>query len=292
MKHRRGYVLITCLLLLAIGALIVASTSRMSVTIALESRRAEAALQQRWAMTSMVELASDHKSELLTEEKEGANGEKKVRQLAQRRWETRLSGLRIELLLSDENAKLNLNVLLANMSRNSTRSVIRELVGQALPNWQSFVELDLVPQRIDSDDRLSTWGQTFKPQSTVSRNEYADAVRLASQSMTLWTGRGAINIKTASDAVLEEVLELFLTASESKRFLEQRIDHPEASLAELLSGLDLSDRKRETAERFLTDASETHGIWIRSRSTEGDKTWFVVGEALSQGVTRTRVFEW
>ena len=289
MKNRNGYVLVTCLLMLAFCTLLLASISRASVSQAIAAREAEAALRTRWGLLSITEIGRAARSNLLPRRDTDDAGKEIRVPIPSRRWQIELSGQKFEAVIQDENAKINLNFWLANTNESSTGNMIRRHAAAELPSWQERLQLELAPGGTDGSGPLRSWGQVFRPQPVSARTEHADAVRLATGRLTLWTGRGAINIRTADEDVLLDCLRLVTGGREASTIVRRR---QEADINEILADLDVTDRKRDTLRRLLTDHCESYSLWLRCRSRSGDTTWFVVNESLGAGASRTRTFSW
>ena len=124
---RRGYVLVSTLLLLALAGLAMVSASRRALNRIMESRQAELELQQRWGTISLQATLLAGAETILTRAERNAR-----ESLVSHSLRLSLNGRAVRVLISDEQAKANVNTLLSRGALEGER-LLRE-VG-AGPAW-------------------------------------------------------------------------------------------------------------------------------------------------------------
>lgn len=270
-NHRRGYVLLLSLVLLALAAAALAGVARASLQRSLAAARAQEDLQRNWAMLSCRRAVLPQAEAILARAAEGLRGSPPVRTVKQT---LELGGQRVELTVSDEQAKVNLNALLARRDAPEVERAVRELL--TLSPLAARVRLQ--PIELDGTDSgaaggdlpmapLGSWAQVFvdpRPEELLTAEFSLE--QSPADAMTLWPTRAELarlNFRRADLQGLRLVCAPLLDAHQSAELIRQRDLRPSAGLPELLAPLGLSNEALLELERRLTTGSTCHSLWIR-----------------------------
>lgn len=311
-RRDKGFALLIALALVLIAGVVLAGVARRSAAEAIEATESVERLQRLWAVRSCRETLSGRVEALLDRAERGPVGSNRADTYAnpptpRLHVKCRLAETDYELVLTDEQAKLNVNTLLADASRGEAESVVRRMLGDRLHGRRSVeLRLQALPVGGGSDDpsalmpRVGGYGQIFADASPGRLVGARDADGLIG-SITCW-GSGKVNIRRASDAVIRRACERELGAGVVGALLDVRRQDPYRGLDGLLAELDRVDEEtRKRADRLLTDRSTCHGLWVIARGPR--RSWYtmtVVEEALTAGsgdaqarrVTRRFDYEW
>ena len=227
-KHnRRGYVLVMTLGLLMLAATLLVTIGRAATARVLAAKTEQRELQQRWAQVSCRNAILPFAGDILTRQEALQN-----RPIPQFRVSIALGDQRYTLLVSDEQTKANVNLLLENSDRSRAESRIREaLSGSGLGNSillrpEPRVRAEVAPpvagqppQPAERPSWLSGYGQVFSdvgPARLVAGGSSAPITQL-----TCW-GSGAVNIMRVSEPALRLAATPALTNIESGRLIDAR----------------------------------------------------------------------
>jgi len=289
---QRGFALLMTLALVLIASCVLAGLARWSTAQALEARDAAEELRRRWAVTTC-RASLLARAELLLEDAERGEitGEDEPEEIVYRhkpvvtlRIDCELAGDRYVLLLTDEQAKWNVNHLMHRSSRAEAQTRLARFV---MENGGAATRVKLRPRVAleDSAQNLNSFGQVF---------ESADPAELlgddgnqgagVAMAVTCW-GNGLLNIRRADTEVVRQACEKVVGTAAVARLLEVRKRDPYRKLSEMLRQVDRLDAKeREQLERNLTDASACHGLWVIQVGPQ--RSWYTL--AIRQGAPRPR----
>ncbi len=284
--HRHhGYVLLLTLLVLALAATALAAVSRASVSRAAQSVRREEELQRRWATLSTRHTLLPQAERLL------GQAERSTRR-PQQQWTLRLdlAGHTYELVIADEQAKLNVNALLRERGAARAQRDVRDALRAAgSPLTPRFVGVSAaqpsLAARLDSPEAqspLDSFGQVFPGVAPEA---------LPSSLITCW-GDGSLNFRRASAVALTQYCAPQIDTLAMQRFLELRDGSPDAPLEVLLNRLQLPQSASEDLEERLTDASACHSIWISARTPQRSWYYFTVSDRSISEPQRIVSFTW
>jgi hypothetical protein len=142
-SNRPGYVLVVTLGLLVLSSTLLVTVGRVAVRHALAARKAEEQLQRRWATISCRNAVLPFAEQIL------ANAEiQQVRPVPVTQIRLRLGGQDVQLIVSDEQAKANVNALLevSSSDKSEVESRIRQsLSGTGLMSAVRLRPASLVP---------------------------------------------------------------------------------------------------------------------------------------------------
>ena len=307
-RRRRGYVLLVALGLLVLSATLLVSIGRAAVDHALRARRAEAELQRRWSVVSARVAVLAGADETLTRLEQEFH-----RPLPVYRTTVRLGDETLELVLSDEQAKANVNALIASAAgKSGAETRVREAVaGSGLTNAvlmrPSMLPTDRpggLPRSVDG------FGQIFDrvgPQQLAGLGEAAPV-----NVLTCW-GDGAINVMRASRGSLalaaggqinEVAIGRLIKARDAAyappeqarmSLSPQRTDQPVSRSGDAVTSL-LSRARIDAAARgrvAMTSRSTCHSLWVIATSPSGRRTHslFVLDASIA-GERQVRSFAW
>jgi cell division protein FtsL len=241
---RRGYILLLVLLLLAIIA--IAMTAACRAALAQSSRAADAQedLQRRWG-TLTLRVALLPKSESILS-----------RAALSRRLTISLGDQSFDVLISDEQAKLNVNVL------QSPERAVTQII-RALGRTDA---VRLAPRPTTSQPVFESFSQLF-PQSSP-----ADLCSLTT-ALTCF-GDGLLNIRRCSFDSLKYRCGNILNMNELRKLYESCRQGQAAG--EAMDQLTLSREKRDRLDAALTDQSTCHSLWIITHTATRSWYYFAV----------------
>ena len=318
----RGQVLLLTLLLLALVAVALAGVSRASLSRALVASDAESRLQHRWAVISC-QVTLLPRAEMILERTEESAGDPAV----STRLAVTLNDQVFELLVADEQAKVNINSIYVDHGRQNAEEVVKNLVRAS--NNMVKIELDPLPKTSSQDSApqlpsIGSLDQIFAQanvEDLIGTSEQPGAI----QDVTCW-GSGKLNFRRASTSALRQVCSGKLNRSQIEKLLDIRTeffqeslknhrvtenipfqndsnpDSPEPSevierssqieLSKALEQLGLTSSQLEELDELLTDKSTCHSIWIVTRDDLRRYHWLAVAEAVTEGQVSTYNFAW
>ena len=161
MNRRRGYILLTTLLLLALAATAMVGVSRRSLTLALEASRAEEDLQRRWGVLTSQSVLLPMAGDIL-----GKAEQQEKRSLPSTAISFHLGRQAFTFVIFDEQAKFNVNTFFQKKQSVETERALRQLL--SMGSSGEAVRLEPLPKRIDPktsqpDPSFISLGQVFAP---------------------------------------------------------------------------------------------------------------------------------
>jgi type II secretory pathway component PulK len=272
-KHR-GYVLVLTLAVLVLVAGALVSSGQLAVRRAASAREAQRELQRRVGIASIRRAILPQAEQILAgqEARRGAP-------MAQHRAAVRLGDITFDLVIADEQAKANLNAMLARASRDVVENRLRE----ALAGTGLAASLALRPV-IEADRvTVSGPGQIFdnvEPQSLI-RSRFGQVAPM--ETISCW-GDGAVNVRRAPELVLNLALDPPWTRMEVGRLVQARRDMFEANGKRSITVTPAAPQPKDPLARLLQTAqirwgaagltlqSTCHSLWIVTR--DGRREWY------------------
>jgi len=304
--RRRGYVLVVTLGLLVLAATLMVSVGRASLRKARFASEAADDLQRRWGAASCRLAVMPAIESVLVDQ------ERKIhRPVAVHRAQLQLGQQTFDLVLADEQAKANLNVLLDEADRASAETRIRETmtgigVGHLLRLRPDPTVVSTTPTRGGGGvgggggggggggegnrggnattapatrpllpRRVTGFGQVFDdtpPAQLIG----------ASQWFTCW-GNGLVNARRASQPALK--LATPLTGVEIAALLRLRE-------GQTPGGLLKSANVKPRPGLHLTESSTCHSLWIVARSSRREWHYFSVLDETDEQAPSVASFVW
>jgi len=282
MRPRRGFVLLLVLVMIALAALLTASVARRSLVLAVDGAKAQEDLQRRWGAISCRQAVLQ-RAEILFRKRE--LGQRPDRPLPPQMTTSILLGnVRFDLLLCDEQAKLNLNTVFAKREARGVEQTLFETSGSA--TYALVTELcphpDAAPN-LPYPPAFDSWGQVFSYQLShdpSGEQSLPRGIAEATAAVTCW-GDGRLSIRRADPTTLRMACELLVSAETARQVVETRAKNPDWNLENLLAGIDLRRKEQQDLSRWLTDRSTCHALWIIMG--EGSRQWAQLDVSQSAG---------
>ncbi len=282
-----GFALLLALVLVLLAGVALAGVARRSLVGAVEARQAVEDLQRRWAVASLRKTFLPRTERLLEAAERGdapagadAHGHPPR---PERRERFRLAGLRVELVVTDEQAKLNVNPLVRQAGRAEAQSLVRRLVREVCrvgPREARVALRPLAAEVILSDAEeamppLGSYGQVFEAAGPEVLLGSARRPGLAA-AVTCW-GSGTVNIRRAPREVVMQACARDVGRAVVGRLLAERESGPYRPLEAMLKACDdIDDRDANRLGDRLTDVSTCHGLWIVVRGAQRTYTSLAV----------------
>lgn len=317
----RGFILLMVLLIIPVIAVATASVARMSLVAATDAISAQNRLQRKWGQLSCTEVFLPRADQVLADEErykgevndlfqpeafastagletetsnESMNNNQSLavptehNRIVSKSIE--LGGQSFELKISDEQSKVNINLLREEVSELELLSALDQL--QALTRDE--VKIDLRPYaRTDSDGSKSRsfagLGQIYratKPLLPVVPNTLEPEQPQMSDLTTCW-GSGQLNIQHADHEIVRLVARIALKESEVDRLLvalsedSEAEEPPEQSARDLVRALDslgLTEKRRAQVENLLIDRSACYSLEVNVHDDKRSWRWLTVAE--------------
>ncbi len=264
-KHSRnsqGFVLLLVLLVLTVCGVLLASAARRSGAAALEARGARSELQRRWGTLSCSNVCLTN-AESLLDQAQTDNDAPAI----EVRHAVMLGETKFDLILADEQAKLNANMLVHRRSRQNLVPSLQRL--QSDCRQPLLVIPYPTPQQTGmGDEKDTTLPQLFSSYAQLLAYEHPSQL-IGSESrgsspisgITCW-GSGALNLKRAVPEVLRQALGDMLTESHIATLQTFRQEKPSCTIDEILLELDLPRQRKSQMADLATDRSDCHSVWV------------------------------
>jgi hypothetical protein len=254
----RGYVLLMVLVVLAVAGSLLGLSARRTGEKVLEAGVAERDLQRRWAIRTL-EAGCLPRAEAILRRHKPEDGP-----VPASVWTTLdLGGVALDVVVSDEQAKVNVNRLAAERDgRALIRAGIRRLSDG---RWPLQIILRPVVQETGAIRspplRYASLEQVFASASADDLLGAEAGRRGPSQRVTCW-GNGKVHVRRADRTVLREALGSALSEHQLARLIALREEMPEAGLETLLAELELEDKVQAAVRDRLTESSACHSVWL------------------------------
>jgi len=283
-QRQPGFALLMVLVLVMLAAVALAGLARRSFVAAVDTHEAVESLQRRWAVRSCRAAFLNRIETLLDEKERGLNEDGEVSEkylnkpIPELRINTQLAGVDYQIILTDEQARVNLTDLLREWGAENLRPAFSSL-GVRLEGLDREVRLDprpLVPPEGMSQGGvmlpdIRSYGQVFAPflPGPLLDDDY-ESSRLA--RITCW-GDGKVSLRRAPDKVVRWACAQVLGEGMVQTLLSARRDNRYVKLSELLKGEDRIDAdEREMVKAQITDVSSCHGLWVIARTPQ--RSWY------------------
>ena len=289
--RRRGYVLLMALVTVAIAGFLLAGVARHSLLAAVTALDARENLQRRWGAVSCQHAFLDHADTILASfQAAGADGGASSGACVALPIRVALGGQTFDLRLADENAKVNLNTVLACRGKEQLLRLCRELPAPA-GSLRAELVRGLADANRDGRRALETWGQVFSLAAQDGDVVAPTMIAEATAGVTCW-GDGRLNIHRAPDERVNAIARLVASANAARELVNVRRRHPDWKLADWLRSLTLSPQERQRFARLFTEQSGCHSLWLRV--TMGESSWheLVIAETSAQGDRHLSRFVW
>lgn len=270
----RGYVLLAVLAAMVLMVTVLASLANLSLRRSLAAADAQVALQQRIGTLSLERNVFGRSMQVFdTIEKELPTG---VPFPSVLRTAVTFGGVTYDVVLADEDAKMNLNTIYHAAGPARCQSALTQMVG---PSGTMAIRLlpavrpsgFLVPAPADESEEetpaptrlpaFRSWGEVFDL-SRLTSNAGNDAVLpILTQRLTCW-GAEAVNIRRAADSVIESAAGCVLSAAGAKRLVSRYRESPTMGLALLIQREAKTDKERQQLRTLVSETSSHFSLWI------------------------------
>ena len=258
-QRQRGFSLVLVLVVLAVAGVLLGASARRSCQAALEASTRSEQLQRTWGRRTLVGLAKRQAEVWLARQEVRDRAPARSTPLS-----VTLGGQRFRMLLSDEQAKANINVLWDRFGAEELPSILRRL-----QSGGSAVPIELRPGRFDNsvlsliDPEFTSPDQLFQYQhiSALIDLKGASLRPMALRTLTLW-GDGRVRLLRASPAAVRAIFKGVLTRVECDELIAAQQETPDAMVRELLNELEWDDELRSKAAGALTDHSACFSLWM------------------------------
>lgn len=286
-----GFVLLMVLAVIFIAGTVLAACARRSCRQALQAGAARGELQLRWGIRSIRDLCLPAAERFLTEQAviDGAP-------VATARRSVALGGIAFHLVVSDEQAKANVNLLAERGGQANLPGTLRRLQ----THQRKVLPVRLRPATYTAAGitrypiRYAGLGQVFQfthPRQLIDPR-LDDPPAAGAGRITCW-GSGKVNFKRADVEVLRAVLAGILTETQLDRLRKFRSEVPDCTLHEAIKHLELKKDAAGILESYLTDASGCHALWIVAEGKT--RNWYrlyVCQRADAGNDSQQWTFEW
>jgi|GEM_PF-3229570 len=279
-RRRKGFVLLLTLVLLAIVALLSVGIARRSLSMAEQAVSAEEDLQRRWAVLSCqrsvllrAERIFQRRDELADQEKATARNVYRIAAKVQ------LGKMTLLLILADENAKVNLNVL-AQQGAGEVLTFLRKLSAEA--GFRVCLHPDLRKADAKTLAAFDSWGQVFALDEMRDADAPKNLAALTNE-LTCWGG-GQLNVRRASDRAIERVCQKEVSPIVVKRLLEVRAAGAKTPLAAMLGQLSATEKDQSRLQELVTDKSQCYSLWGVTSPTKNGSAWLCIAPSDSEPV--------
>jgi hypothetical protein len=224
-RQPRGYVLIVALGLLVLAATLLVGIARSSMAHALLARTEQAELQRRWGAVSCRNAVLPNANDILTIQERLRN-----RPIPVLRETLVLGDERFTLIVSDEQAKANVNSLLERSDKAGAEGRVRDAVaGSGLGNLILLRPEPLPLREGQPTSRpseyagpppwVTSFGQVFN--NVLPERLIAGSGARPAEQLTCW-GNGAINVMRVSETALKLAATPAMTNVEAGRLIDAR----------------------------------------------------------------------
>lgn len=269
-----GFALLMVLVLVMLAAVALAGLARHSMVGALEARDAIETMQRRWAVRSCQRTLLHRAAPLLDAAERGTDGRGNPAETYQNdpmpelRVTCELIGGTYELIITDEQAKVNVNRLFPLPKDKDLASIVERLPPRTLASDDAARVRPrlLVMDRVVIEGELAlplirSYDQLFIDPDPAMLAGSADDPSLV-RSVTCW-GDGKVNLRRASDEVIMAACSEPLGRTTASLLVRAREEDPYAPLSDMLGREDRIDAgKRAAVRQYVTDRSSAHALWI------------------------------
>ncbi|TWU62891.1 hypothetical protein [Crateriforma conspicua] len=228
-----------------------------------------------------------------------------------------LGGQRFDLLLSDEDAKANLNAVYDFAGERACQRLVQDMVQPMQYRW-----LALTPERRSLADRTAkdsqreesringfgdnsptvptvdfanmppafrSWGQVFDQSQIVQQQGSLRVLAELSQNLTIF-GSGRLNVWSANEAAIVAVCRDVVQDGLARRLAERISDTSLRQVELVLNQTITNQQHRQTLRQRLADASQATSLWIEASGPSRRRQSLAVRRIDDAGIYQTRRF--
>ena len=284
-RRKTGYVLLTVLAVMVLMVTALATLSKLSLRRALAAVDAQIRLQQRVGADSVEAVLLPSASRVFdllekqAEEIRKATGEP-VPVPKQVRGAVTFGGVTFDVVIADEDAKLNLNQVYHMTGRQRTESAVGDLIGpfaarvlRLTPATRPIRE-ELMDNASGNDDdgdseaaiieiprAFRSWGEVFDLSALTNAYRSDAALPNMTTDITCWGG-GGLNVRRASDESVKAAAACVLSDAGADRLISRYRESEAMSLEILVQREGKTASERDRLRRMLAETSTHFSLWI------------------------------
>ncbi|TWU58094.1 hypothetical protein [Rubripirellula reticaptiva] len=287
---RKGYVLLVVIAVSVLVITVLATLAKVSLRRGLEAADAERDLRSRWGALTIERVVKQAIPKVFDDqEKIYAEKSPEIPPPATIRAAVTLSGITFDLLLGDEDAKLNLNAMYHHAGPMKTQQAIERVIGRAVPGTIRLIPavepLQLARENKRLKEPSSEDGETAEPELPAafrSWGEVFDIGELERQArspvalpnvttgISLW-GNGVLNIRRASDEAILAVVGSVVQDGGAQKFLKRFRENPTVTLGVILQTEVSGQDNRDQITALISETSTNYSVWIDASSRSGTR---------------------
>jgi hypothetical protein len=286
--------------------------AKVSLRRGVQSVDAELALQQRWGAITLQRVLLAGAPKIFDDR------EKRLKELGVAgsppppfiRSAISFGGVTFDVMIADEDAKLNLNALYHHAGSTKLNQAIADIVplsGRTSLRLVPAIEPMLISReqvvtlRPDSGQgekerkaeipaAFRSWGEVFDLAKMSAAVGSEAALPNLTTDMTCW-GSGQLNIRRASDQSILAVVGTVIQDGGAARFLKNYRANPTMDLKVLLVTEVKNEGQRDELSKLVSEASTNFSLWIDASTRTGRPIRdFIVMRRDEEGVTRLEKF--
>lgn len=306
--RRRGYVLLIVLAVSVLVVTVLSTLAQVSLRRGLQAADAERDLQQRWGGVTLQEaLLKDAPKVFLAQEERAAELTPGVPPPPTIRDAITLGGVTFDMLLGDEDAKLNLNTVYHQSGKMKTEQVLAKVqprLTRAIRLVPAVKPMQLSREsRRDTDEEelseqpqgppraLRSWGEVFDIGRLKQDLASEAALPTVTSGITCWGG-GQLNFRRATDDAILAVAGSVIQDGAASLLLQRYRQNPTVGVDTLLLAEVQNQQKRERLTRLLSQTSNNFSLWMNASASDGQSVRrFIVMNRDDEGVIRYEQFE-
>lgn len=288
---KRGFALLMVLFVLALAGTVLAAAARRSCERALLAHSAQEELQLKWSALSARAFCLPATERLLDEAAAMArDADPNAPPPATVSITISLGGLACDLVVADEQAKANVNLLSARFGDavmsdrlQSLQAGQREVLAAELrPGAPSAGVISSVPRRYTS------LAQIFGAKTPTALLPTAPGEHASVERITCW-GSGQVNLRRADAVVVRQTLAELVNEGEFVKLEKYRQTVPGCSVDEAIKQMGIPDARAKKLRELLTNTSYCHSLWLVAHGRTRD--WFRLDVA-QEGDSENDAEEW
>lgn len=283
-RRQSGFVLIMTLFVLAIVGLLLISLANHSMVTATDAKKLRRETERKWSQASCQRFALHHIDEFLQSPEESEN----QRPLRDNQFTIRLQDTDYRVSISDESARLDVNLVYENSSRVKAAQVIRRM----LPA-NTALQVRLRPNMIDNQDAITRpfegWGQVFVFNGR-EMHAIPSEMANATNQLTCWSQK--LNIRTCDDTALLESAKLVVGGSVANQLVSARRESPNATVQQLLQSTGATKSQKESLLSLLSDRSWCQSITVGAHRPGYNRTTQLYRRYYTSSIFRIQSYRW
>lgn len=296
---RSGYVLLVVIAVSIVTVTVLSKLATASLQKGLEAADAERMLQKRWGAITIEEAVLNRAEKRFALQEEEAVRIGRMPPPATLRDAITMGGVTYDILLGDEDAKLNLNTVYHNGGATKTQDAIESVLGvggrpvlrllpAVKPQSLSRESLQLTASE-DSEDSIPTVPKAFRSWGEVmdlaklQRQAGPRALPMLAKDMTCW-GNGQLNLRRATDPAILAIVGSVMQGAGAKRILKRYRQNPTLTKNVLILSEVTSRNDQERLAGLISETSNNFSVWINASTATGrDYRTFSVTERGAEG---------